>query len=168
MVSHEKSVGRFPASVSSTSIVGQTVDVILGESEKMHYKAKVDTGAESSSLHATEIKVQMVKENGRPIPYVSYVTQDDNGVVKKFFRRVSRIDDVKNANGKALRYYVKEMVSFDGGTHEVDVNLFDRSNLTFKFLLGKNALRAGNVFVDPGMDVIVYETSSPDYVYVAP
>jgi hypothetical protein len=149
-------------------IVGQTVDVSLGEKEKLQFKAKVDTGAESSSLHATDIKIKQVKEHGRLIPYVSYVAQDDTGVEKKFFRRVSRIDDVKNANGKSIRYYIKEKVSFEGETYVIDVNLSDRSDLTFKFLLGKNALRAGNIFVDPGMDVIVYENNSPDYVYVAP
>ena len=168
MVSHEKSLGRYPASVNAMRIVGQTVDVTLGETEKMHFKAKVDTGAESSSLHATDIKVKQVKEHGRMIPYVSFVAQDDTGVEKNFYRRVSRIDEVKNANGKSIRYYVKEMVSFEGETYELDVNLSDRSDLTFKFLLGKNALRAGNTFVDPGMDVIVYENNTPDYVYVAP
>lgn len=168
VVSYEGSVGRFPASVSAMSIVGQMVNVTLGDTEKMNFKAKVDTGAESSSLHATDIKVQRIKEQGRFIPYVSYVTQDDAGVEKKFYRRVSRIDDVKNANGKSIRYYVKEKVSFEGETYEVDVNLFDRSGLTFKFLLGKNALRAANVFVDPSLDVIVYENSSSEYVYVAP
>ncbi len=168
MVSHNESVGRFPASVNTMNVVGQTVNVILGESEKMNFKAKVDTGAESSSLHATDIKVTKVKEHGKMIPYVSYVAQDDSGVEKKFYRRVSRIDDVKNANGKSIRYYVKEKLTFEGQTFDLDVNLSDRSDMTFKFLLGKNALRAGNVVVDPAVDVIIYENSSPDYVYVAP
>lgn len=167
-VTHEQSTGRFPASVSTMNVVGQTVNVVLGDSEKMSFKAKVDTGAESSSLHATDIKVTKVKEHGQMIPYVRYTAQDDTGVEKKFFRRVSRIDDVKNANGKTIRYYVKEKITFEGETHELDVNLSDRSDMTFKFLLGKNALRAGNHVVDPAVDVIIYENSTPEYVYVAP
>lgn len=158
---------RAPASIKSINVIGQATDLVVGLDQKMIFKAKVDTGAESSSLHAFEIKVLSMKEHGRDIPYVSYKTKDDSHIITSHQKRVSKIDDVKSASGKAIRYYVKETIWFDGQAYNIDVNLVDRSDMTFKFLLGKNALTKMNHLVDPNMDVIVYENDGPRYVYKA-
>ncbi len=130
--------------------------------------AKVDTGAESSSLHAENIKVHWIFENNRNVPYVSFRTVDEQKKFHDFFKRVSKIDDVKNANGKMIRYYIKEEISFQNKIVEIDISLTSRADMTFKFLLGKNALKSLDLLVDPDLDVIFYENSSPRYVYQKP
>ena len=139
--------------------------MILGQDKKLAYIAKVDTGAESSSLHAQDIKVHWVAEKNKTIPYVSFRTLDEELKSHSFFKRVSKIDDVRNANGINVRYYIKESVSFQNRVVDIDISLTDRSDLTFKFLLGKNALRSLELMVDPNKDVIVYVNKTPKYVY---
>ncbi|MFL5785570.1 MAG: RimK/LysX family protein [Bacteriovoracaceae bacterium] len=156
--------GRVPAS-AKPKVIGQSVSVGLGDSQDLQYRAKVDTGAESSSLHAFDIKVHDVKEGKRIVPYVRYKTIDDQGRVHQFNKRVSRIDDVKNSNGTTIRYYVKERVWLHGVAYDIEMNLTNRKDMTFKFLLGKNMLRMGELFVDPNKDVIIYEENVPRYVY---
>jgi hypothetical protein len=78
---------------------------------------------------------------------------------------VSRIDDVKNSNGTTIRYYVMERVWLHGVAYDIEMNLTNRKDMTFKFLLGKNMLRMGELFVDPNKDVIIYEENAPRYVY---
>ncbi len=160
---------RSPASVENNlEVIGQKVMVTLGTDKKLNYIAKVDTGAESSSLHAENIKVHWVSEKKRKIPYVSFRTMDDQQNHHRFFKKVSKIDDVKNANGKMTRYYIKETISYQNREVEIDVSLTNRSDLTFKFLLGKNALKTLTLMVDPTKDVIVYENSTPRYNYTEP
>lgn len=157
---------RRPASVEkSIEVIGQKVDVLVGQEKRLKYTAKVDTGAESSSLHGEDIKVHWVIENKRSIPYVSFRTIDDQKNVQKYFRRVSKIDDVKNANGKMIRYYIKEKIFIQNKELEIDLSLTDRSDLTFKFLLGKNALNPLGLLVDTSKDTIIYDNPSPRYVY---
>jgi hypothetical protein len=155
---------RAPASIDQ-KVIGQSVSVGIGETRSLQYRAKVDTGAESSSLHAFDIRVHDVKEGKRLVPYVRYKTIDDQGRVHQFNKRVSRIDDVKNSNGTTIRYYVMERVWLHGVAYDIEMNLTNRKDMTFKFLLGKNMLRMGELFVDPNKDVIIYEENAPRYVY---
>jgi hypothetical protein len=155
------SIHRGPASVVLPKIIGQSVTVSLGDSGGVKYQAKVDTGAESSSLHAFDIQVYYVKN----VPFVSYKTKDDNGKVHYFKKLVTKIDDVRNSNGTTIRYYVHERVWLDEVPYDVEVNLSNREEMTFKFLLGKNLLRQAEFYVDPNKDVIIYEETAPRYVY---
>jgi hypothetical protein len=164
----DKLKSRSPASIDEVSVVvGQKISVIFGADKGISYNAKVDTGAESSSLHALDIKIHWIKEKSRKIPYVSFKTVDDDMNTREFFRRVSRIDDVKNANGKMIRYYIEEKVTVLNKEIKTEVSLTDRSDLTFKFLLGKNTLKSLDLIVDTSKDIIIYENSSPRYVYRA-
>ncbi len=164
----QSNITRLPASTidESMKLVGQQVYISVGDG-LLQFKAKVDTGAESSSMHATNIKMHLRYENKKRIPFVSYETIDENKKTHVFLKRVSRIDDVKSSNGKSIRYYITERIVLEGKYADIDVNLADRSDMTFKFLLGKSALLRLGVFVDPQKDIIVYDNDGPRYVYKA-
>lgn len=123
-------------------ILGTNELIMVGDLE---ITAKVDTGADSSSLHAFDI--QKVGEDS-----VRFKTQDDKGRIYTLTRKISKEDLVKSASGSHMRYYIKENVTIGIKTFEVEVNLADRSHLSKKFLIGKNIL--GNYFVDTSKEFI--------------
>ncbi len=140
---------RCPASVGAEerTVIGHTETVFLGDGREMVYDAKVDSGADTSSLHATEIQTfeRSIKQDGRmqPILYVRFKTMDDKGKERVLEKMVSRIDQVKSASGIHTRYFFREKLWVHDRSYEVEMNLADRSRMSKKMLVGKNLLNQG-------------------------
>lgn len=130
---------RAPASVNS-KMIGNVETVHVGENKDLEYSAKIDSGAESSSIHAKNISTFHRIENGRAVLYVEFETMDENLQKKVIIRPVVKIDDVKSALGTKQRFFINEKVWIGGDSYLVQVNLADRSHLKRKFLVGKNVL----------------------------
>ena len=138
---------RCPASVPDQKIMGHAETVFFGEDRDMVFDAKVDSGAETSSIHATHIETfqKSIVDNGmvKELLFVRFKTEDDLGRPRELERMVSRIDQVKSASGVATRYFFREVVWIHDQSYEVELNLADRSNLSKKMLVGKNLLNQG-------------------------
>lgn len=124
---------------------------VLGRLERVHFvgngfsvRARVDTGAQTSSLHAINIEEKEIGGN----QYVQFDTFDDDGNRYSLLKRVKREALVRSTSGDANRRFVIEMaVKIGAQTHHVQVNLSDRSELENRFLVGRNLLM-GNYIVD--------------------
>jgi len=139
---------RCPASVEEEkTIIGHSETVFLGESKNMVFDAKVDSGAETSSIHAVEIVPfnRKVTENGveKDLMFVRFVTEDDAGHRRQLERMVSRVDQVSSASGTSTRYFFHEKVWINEMSYEIEINLADRTALSKKMLIGKNLLNQG-------------------------
>jgi hypothetical protein len=140
---------RCPASMApeARTVIGHTETVFLGDAREMVFDAKVDSGADSSSLHAVEIRTfeRSIKQNGvtQPVLYVRFKTMDDLGTERVLEKMVSRIDQVKSASGIRTRYFFLEKLWVHDRAYEVEMNLADRSRLSKKMLVGKNLLNQG-------------------------
>lgn len=134
--------GRGPASIDS-KLIGNLEEVHFGENRDLQLNAKVDTGAESSSLHAEKIHPFTKIENGVAVLYVNFQTRDENFKTRSFTRPVVKMGEVKSALGTSQRYFIREKIWIGEGYHYVNVNLADRSHLKRKFLVGKNILDEG-------------------------
>lgn len=127
------------------------VKTFLGRVEWVRFKdpdfelqSRVDSGTKTSSLHAENIRERTI--NGEL--FVQFETVDHNNKRHTLVRRVVSKTTVKNTAGEAShRYVIRERISLGGRSHEVNVNLNDRSNLRYKFLIGRNLL-IGNYIVD--------------------
>lgn len=124
-------------------------------------KAKVDTGARTSALHATDIKV--VKRNNK-----SYVRFDvhplpDNPdlVINCEAPVVDRRYVIDSGSKRELRYIIKTMISIGGKVWNVEISLTDRKNMTFRMLLGRTLLRR-NTIVDPAISFCCGEFGSKE------
>jgi len=107
-------------------------------------QARIDTGAQTCSLHAENIKERQI--NGEQ--FVQFETLDKNDERHTMVRRVVTTSRVRNTAGTTTkRYVIREQVKIGGKIHEVNVNLNDRSELRYKFLAGRNLL-IGNFIVD--------------------
>lgn len=135
-------IERAPASVDfedEAKIVGSSEEVWFGPNRELYFHAKIDSGAESSSIHAS--KITSYTKNGKL--FVEFETRDDKGVTQIYKRQVSKVDEVKNSLGAHKRYFFYETVWISHLPYYAELNVTDRSHLSKRFLVGKNILKQG-------------------------
>lgn len=111
---------------------------------KVKYKARIDTGAKTTSLHATNVEEQ-IKDG---VTYVKFTIQDSEGKPIELVRKVDTTQRVANANGIIQkRYAIKEKVRMGSIEKEILINLNDRTDMEYKLLIGRNLL-LGRFVVD--------------------
>lgn len=111
---------------------------------KIKLKARIDTGAKTTSLHATNI--EEVEQRGEL--FVKFQTQDLEGKTIQVVRKVETTQKVSNTAGfVSKRYVIKEKLKMGSIEREVSINLNDRSKMDYKFLVGRNLL-LGRFIVD--------------------
>lgn len=107
--------------------------------------AKLDTGADSCSMHAENIKILKTKEGGKK---VSFELVNRYGKRSKLKRPLVRIAKVKKKVGGVQERPVVRLGLCLGEIYEtVECNLVDRSNFAYPVLVGRNYL-AGIASVD--------------------
>ena len=107
--------------------------------------AKLDTGADTSSLHAEGIK--RFKRMGDR--FVRFQVREDSGELVTLERPLSRMARIRRHDGDYQRRPVVKMWICVGNTRRrVEVNLIDRSQFSYPFLLGRSAME-GAIIVDP-------------------
>jgi len=132
--------------------------VILGWAEKAYLvdpgigiEAKLDTGAETSSLDAHVIK-KFRKGGKRWVRFA--VTDRDTGeefiLVRK---RIRTIGVVQHDGSTQTRPVVLLEVCIGGELLKTEVSLIDRTEFDYPLLLGRSAL-ASFALVDPGSDFL--------------
>lgn len=108
-------------------------------------EAKLDTGADTSSLHAENIK--RFRRAGER--FVRFQVRDEEGELITLERHLARIARIRRHDGDYQRRPVVEMsVCIGAVKRRVEINLIDRSGLDFPFLLGRSAME-GAMVVDP-------------------
>lgn len=111
---------------------------------KLKHKARIDTGAKTTSLHATNI--EEVEQRGEL--FVKFQTVDSEGKKLELLRKVDTTQRVSNTSGSVTkRYVIKEKVKMGSIEREILINLNDRSGMEYKFLVGRNLL-LGRFIVD--------------------
>ena len=111
-------------------------------------KARVDSGAKTSALHAINIKTfskdhqEWVKFDINPI---------QNNAKALIHCEAKLVDQriVKSSSGfREKRYVIQTQVSLGNKTWEIEVTLTNRDSMGYRMLLGREAM-SGRVMVDP-------------------
>lgn len=111
----------------------------------MQFKAKLDSGAKTSSINATEI--ENFERDGEK--WVRYVIENDEGEKKTLERKIIRMVRIKEHDGSTQRRPVVKMGICLGSLYkEVEVNLIDRTHLSTGMLVGRTFME-DDVLVDP-------------------
>lgn len=112
-------------------------------------KAKVDTGARTSCLHA--FLVEPFEREGVPwVRFDIHPNQRNNSEALSCMAPVLDRRLVRDSGGhQELRYVIATTVSIGDRTHTVEVTLTDRDSMKFRVLLGRTAMK-GQYIVDPG------------------
>jgi hypothetical protein len=108
-------------------------------------KAKVDTGAKTSSLDCECIKP--FKRDGRD--WLSFSVKNHKGEVVRLEKPVMRVARIKRHFGEEqVRYVVKLGLCLGTVYREAEVTLVDRSGFNYSLLVGRNFL-GDDFLVDP-------------------
>ena len=105
-------------------------------------QAKIDTGATTSSIHATEIKIDQSRHT---VTFVSDVLSSGRMTLD-----LVGVQEVHSADaGGAARPVVELDIEIGGvSLKSMKFNLNDRSNMDSPVLVGQNVLQAGQFLID--------------------
>lgn len=111
-------------------------------------KAKVDTGARTSALHAFE--VEPFKEAGRQqVRFLMHPLQrDDETVVECRADVIDRRQVTDSGGHRENRWVIRSDVVLGGERWPIEMTLTARDNMLFRMLLGRTAIK-GTAVVDP-------------------
>jgi len=125
-------------------IIGAT-EIIEVEPAKLRIKARVDTGAQTTSIHAENIEIDLHGDpRGKPI---AFDLVNKRGEVQRINAHVARQILVKTSEGSETRYAVPLTLTWQQTSKTLLVTLNDRAHLRYRLLLGRNWLR-GDYLVD--------------------
>jgi len=120
-------------------------------------KAKVDTGARSSALHAHEIRY--VRKGGRRyVRFKVYPRQKDDRSFVEARGEWLEERTVRSSFGRVeVRPVIRTLVELGGEQWPIEVTLTRRDSMGFRLLLGRQALK-GRCRVDPGASFLTRRT----------
>jgi hypothetical protein len=125
-------------------IVGAT-EVIEIQPMKLQFKARIDTGAKTSSIHAEDIEIDLNGDaQGKPIAFMLINKQGESQMIHS---HVARLIKVKTSEGSETRYAVPLVIDWKNTSKTVLVTLNDRKHMRYGLLLGRNWLQ-GDFMVD--------------------
>lgn len=128
-----KSIKKFP-------VIGWREWIALPGLGIDRIKAKVDTGARTSALHAFSLKPFL--ENGKnKIRFDIHPLQHDTTKVITCVAEIADKRLVTDSGGHTEeRYVIKTAIYIAGQLWSIEVTLTERENMLFRMLLGRSAL----------------------------
>ena len=117
-------------------------------------KAKVDTGARTSCLHAFYVE-PFERENSQ---WVRFGIHPRQGSIEGEIHCEAPLRDrriVRDSGGhEEYRYVIETAISIGGESFRAEVTLTDRDSMKFRALLGRTAIR-GSYLVDSGRSYLL-------------
>lgn len=117
-------------------------------------KAKIDSGAKTSALHAFDIKVinqggeKFVRFNVQPLQRKKLAVECVAPLVEKRY--------VISSNGeREKRYVILTTIVLGARSFEAELTLTSRHNMAFRMLIGREALRKAKVVIDPSKSFLM-------------
>ena len=128
-------------------------------------RAKVDTGARTSALHAFDIEV--FGPSARPkVRFTLHPIPGRDDLVIPCSAPILDRRDVTSSNGeKELRYVISSTLSVGGDDWPIEITLTNRAGMASRMLLGRQALKdhisivATDRFLQPELSYDVYHTA---------
>lgn len=112
-------------------------------------KAKIDTGARTSALHAFRVE-PFTRDSLQWVRFAIHPIQGDTDTVVKCEAPVKDQRIVRDSGGhEELRYVIEVLITIGEDLIRSEVTLTDRDTMAFRVLLGRTALR-GKYVIHPG------------------
>lgn len=114
----------------------------------MNLKAKIDTGARTSALHATDI-VEFTRDGA---PWVRFHSKfDDDTHDRDVECPIHDRREVKNTSGiPEHRIVIRTKFRIADKLWRIDLSLTERTEMKFRMIVGRTALRRHPILVHPG------------------
>ena len=134
---------------SSDRVIGWREVVILPQLEIDKIKAKIDTGARSSALHAFNI-VEFQRNGKDFIRFQVHPVQRDRITTVTSEAELLEYRKVKNSGGGVqLRPVIMTEIKLGQSSWAIELTLTNRDVMGFRMLLGRQAVR-NKFLIDPG------------------
>jgi hypothetical protein len=142
-------------SENSPKFIGWREWISLPELGLDALKAKVDTGAKTSSLHAFDIQL-LPKQVGKK-RYVSFkvhpVQADTKLIVQCKALLVDRRIITDSGGHKEERVVIKTMITMGSVKKKIELTLSNRETMKYRMLIGRSALE--QFYIDPSQSYLL-------------
>ena len=122
-------------------------------------KARIDSGAKTSSIHA--FNIQTFRRDG--ISWVSFEVhplQHNRKTVIRCERPILDKRGVKSSSGIAeTRYVIGTTIKIGNESWDIELTLANRDSMGYRMLLGREAM-SGRMLVDPSISFALHEVST--------
>lgn len=131
-------------------------------------KAKIDTGAKTSALHAYDIEL-FTKDGNDFVRFKIHPLQKNNKLVHCCEAPLADYRYVTSSNGeREKRYVIQTNLAFDHITVMAELTLTSRHNMAFRMLLGREAMRKAKFLVDPAKSFLLGNIKNAANLYKGP
>lgn len=147
----EQGANSDSSQVSKTLMVGWREWVSLPQLGLPAIKAKVDTGARTSAIHAFDI--EQIKKNGGQdwLAFSVQPVQRDISIVCRCEAQLIDVRRVTDSGGHtADRFFIETELRIGSHTRIIEMTLSQRTDMLFRMLLGRTAMVPG-IQVDPSL-----------------
>jgi hypothetical protein len=137
-------------------ILGWIEEVVIGD-QGLHLEAKLDTGADTSSIDASRIRRLRRKSSGER--FVEFMVVDPESGDEFWFKEpLVRLARIKQHSGSVQERPVVELdICIGSVARRVQFTLVSREHFDYPVLLGREAME-GVIIVDPAME----DTTEPE------
>ncbi|VFT10956.1 ribosomal protein S6 modification protein RimK [Pseudomonas aeruginosa] len=142
------------------SVIGLREWIAFPELGMVGLRAKIDTGASTSSLHASDI-VPFERDGEKWVRFTAHL----GTLVQRRHRceapMVAR-KTIRSSNGQAqTRYVIRTTLALGDRMWPVEFTLACRKSMRYRVLLGSKALIAGQLVVNPALAYVQDRPESP-------
>ena len=140
----------------SVSEIGWREYVALPDLGISNIRAKIDTGARTSALHATRQRI--IEQDDGPWVEFHVPVPGTPGSTRCRAKLVDR-RQIKNTSGiPEERMIVQTRLVIDGRRWSIEISLADRENMGFDLILGRTAIRRHRILVNPGRSFLTAQS----------
>jgi hypothetical protein len=123
-------------------------------------KAKIDTGARTSTIHAWNIALRE-QPDGRWVSFDLHPVQRNNAVVVSCRAPLADMREIRSSSGHAEhRYVIMTRLKLGEAEWPIQLSLTNRDEMGFRMLLGRTALR-NRVIINPGRSFLTTREKRP-------
>lgn len=126
-------------------------------------KARVDSGAKTSSIHA--FNIQKIRREGETwVSFEVHPLQNDRKTVVRCEKQVVDKRMVKSSSGASeMRYVINATIKLGSNKWDIELTLANRDTMGYRMLLGREAM-GGRLLVDPAMSFAIGSISKEDAI----
>ncbi|MCI5050110.1 MAG: 30S ribosomal protein S6--L-glutamate ligase [Rickettsiales bacterium] len=147
--------------IGNKTVIGQEEWCALPDIGLPAIKARVDSGAKTSSLHAVNIRT---KEEGDDtyVTFDVHPIQKSRAIKKRCRAKLMDRRKVKSSSGQTeQRYVIQTPVTIGDTTWMIDVTLTNRDDMGYRMLLGRQAME-NRFLVDPARSFLTVQMNDQD------